>query len=208
MRSDDGGSSTQVRSRDGAIALPANLCRWHFHRHRAPARDHRSAASPERGSPVRRQPQRLRAHDLRAHRPALSSCLSDCMADRPPGCLALSRLYARRGAAPKAAPCARFHAEKSANWALADPQPEYASSDPEGDALEAARLCRLSHTWSVTAAALTARARHPPTGLRLLAVGAGGFGRSYGSCGTHEAEHRHPCKTSSVTSSSGPAMRR
>jgi hypothetical protein len=48
------------------------------------------------------------------------------------------------------------------NWALADPSPAYASSDPKGDALEAARQCRLSPTWSVTAAALTARARHLP----------------------------------------------
>jgi hypothetical protein len=53
LRSDDGASSTQIaESSDrgmAAIALPANPCRWLFHRHRASARDHRSAASPSAG---------------------------------------------------------------------------------------------------------------------------------------------------------------
>jgi hypothetical protein len=116
MRSDDGGSSTQIAEssdRGMAPSLSPRTC----------ADGTSTATERLPGTTAQRHP---RSAGLRygVSRSDYVSTIYERTDRRglawptvPPGCLALSRLYARRGAAPKAAPCARFHAEKSANSA-------------------------------------------------------------------------------------------
>jgi hypothetical protein len=73
--------------------------------------------------------------------------------------------------------------------------------------LGAGSRCQLSHTWSVRAAAHTARLRPSHQGLLQVTVGAAAFAKSCGSVGIHGGQRRHPWQSSSATSKSGQATR-